>query len=237
LNGDRMKENVVIATIKSWNIKNAEKLRKDLKEKYNLWIFTRKEDLTYENLGEIKPIFVFFPHWSWKIPREVYENFTCVGFHMTDLPYGRGGSPLQNLILNKVYETKITAFRITEELDAGEVYLKVPFYVGVGSAEEIYMKASEIIFAKMIPYILEHRPCPTKQSGEIIVFKRRTPDQSDITKADIQNLDDMYDFIRMLDAEDYPKAFIRVGKMKILFSEVHRESEKLVGRFEIIEEE
>jgi methionyl-tRNA formyltransferase len=231
-----MKENVVIATIKSWNVRNAKKLKEDLQGKYDVWIITEKENLTYETLDKIKPTFVFFPHWSWKIPREIHENFNCVGFHMTDLPYGRGGSPLQNLILNKVYETVITAFRITEELDAGEIYMKVPFYIGVGSAEEIYMKASEIIFTKMIPYILENRPAPTKQSGEVVVFKRRTPNQSDIMKADIQSLDDIYDFIRMLDAEDYPKAFIQIGKMKILFSEVHRKNEKLVGRFEIIEE-
>jgi len=92
-----MEENVIIATIKSWNIKNAEKLGENLKERYNLLILTQKNDLTYENLNKIKPIFMFFPHWSWKIPREIYENFDCVGFHMTDLPYDRGGSPIQNL--------------------------------------------------------------------------------------------------------------------------------------------
>ncbi len=33
------------------------------------------------------------------MPREIFENWACVVFHMTDLPYGRGGSPLQNLIV------------------------------------------------------------------------------------------------------------------------------------------
>jgi methionyl-tRNA formyltransferase len=40
----------------------------------------------------------------------------------------------------------------------------------------------------------------------------------------------------MLDGEGYPKAFLKVAKFRIDFSEVHRKSNKLVGRFEIIDE-
>ena len=50
-------------------------------------------------LVQIEPRYVFFLHWSTRIPREIFEQHECVVFHMTDLPFGRGGSPLQNLIL------------------------------------------------------------------------------------------------------------------------------------------
>ena len=40
---------------------------------------------------------------------------------MTDLPYGRGGSPLQNLIVRGHKETKISAIKVVKELDAGPV--------------------------------------------------------------------------------------------------------------------
>ena len=43
---------------------------------------------------------------------------------MTDLPYGRGGSPLQNLILKGKKTTKITAFKMIDKIDAGPIYLK-----------------------------------------------------------------------------------------------------------------
>ena len=43
---------------------------------------------------------------------------------MTDLPYGRGGSPLQNLIINGHKETMMSALRCVQELDAGPIYLK-----------------------------------------------------------------------------------------------------------------
>ncbi len=37
--------------------------------------------------------------------------------HMTDVPYGRGGSPLQNLIARGHTSTKLTAMRMTAEVD------------------------------------------------------------------------------------------------------------------------
>lgn len=229
--------NIVIATIKSWNIENAKKLKEKLKGKFNVVLITNKENLTFKNLQKINPKYIFFPHWSWKIPKEIYENFECVVFHMTDLPFGRGGSPLQNLIQRKIYNTKISAIKVEEGLDAGKIYLKRDLYIGLGSAEEIFILASNIIFFDMIPFILENNPVPQNQEGKVVIFKRRRPEESNIQIANLKNLEDFYDFIRMLDAEGYPKAFIKVNKFKIFFSEVHRKFNKLVGRFEIVEDE
>ncbi len=69
---------------------------------------------------------------------------------MTDLPYGRGGSPLQNLILNKIYTTKISAIKVTKELDEGDIYLKEDFNISKGSAKRFYENASNLIFKKLI---------------------------------------------------------------------------------------
>ena len=43
-----------------------------------------------------------------------------------------------------------------------------------------------------------------------------------------------YDFIRMLDAPDYPKAFIDLHNFRIEFSDVLMKEEGLKGTFEII---
>lgn len=231
-----MLKKVVIATIKRWNIDNAFKLKSMLAGKYEIHVIKSKEELKIDIIRSIDPIYIFFPHWSWRIPKDIYENYECIGFHMTDLPFGRGGSPLQNLIERGVYNTKITAFRIEKDIDAGDVYLKRDLFIGLGSAEEIYMVASEIIFFDMIPYILENNPKPEGQKGKATVFRRRTPEQSDLLRSQVSNLQEVYDFIRMLDAEDYPKAFIKIGRLKIEFSEVHKKYNKIVGRFEITEE-
>jgi methionyl-tRNA formyltransferase len=232
----KQKRKIAIATIRRWNIENAFKFKNTYADKYETLIITDKNELKYENLKIFSPDYVFFPHWSWMIPENVFRNFKCVVFHMTDLPYGRGGSPLQNLILRKVYSTKISAVNVTDKLDAGEIYMKEDLSIEFGTAEEIFIKASEIIFFKMIPFIIESSPIPYKQEGEPVYFKRRKPEDSNISRANLNSLVDLYDFIRMLDAEDYPRAFLRIGKFKIIFSEVHRKYDKLTGRFEIVEE-
>ena len=81
--------NIIIATAKSWNIKNAQKFSQENKDKYSTTIITDKDELTLEYVRVINPEYILFPHWSWIIPKEIFKNFTCVVFHMTDLPFGR----------------------------------------------------------------------------------------------------------------------------------------------------
>ena len=156
---------------------------------------------------------LFFVHWSWKIPDEVLKKYICIGFHMTDLPYGRGGSPLQNLIMRGHKKTKISAFRITDEMDAGDIYLKRTLSLK-GTAEEIYKRAYEIIYG-MIPLVLKRNPRP--QKGKVTYFKRRTPRESRIKRG--MNI---YDFIRMLNADGYPKAFIESAGFRFEFTDYKR---------------
>lgn len=193
---------IAIATIKSWNISNYHIWAKQTEHK-NLLIQT-PDELSSKVLEKFEPDYIFFPHWSYKIPAEVYEKYECVVFHMTDLPFGRGGSPLQNLISRKLYETKISALRVVEAMDAGPIYLKRPLFL-YGSATEIYIRASQIIF-DMLDEIVELRLQPVAQTGEIVEFARRKPAESQILNS--KDLIELYDFIRMLDAESYPSAFL-----------------------------
>ena len=175
-------------------------------------------DLTAALLDELQPEFVFFAHWSTVIPTEIHTQHECVIFHMTDLPYGRGGSPLQNLIVRGHRETTLSAIRCVDEIDAGEIYLQRPLRLD-GSAREIFGRASEQI-AEMIGTILRERPVPRAQVGEIVRFARRTPEQSDIST--LAHLDAVYDHIRMLDADGYPHAFLDVGSMRLEFTDALR---------------
>ena len=204
----------IIATTKSWNISLANEMK--LSSNYGqIHVITQKEQLNIDLLNEVQPNYVFFPHWSWIIPDEIINNFRCVIFHMTDLPFGRGGSPLQNLIERGIEETKICAVKATGEIDAGDVYLRHPLSLH-GTAEEIFKRAANIIFYEMIPYILNENPIPVPQEGTVTLFKRRTPDMSELTPD--MSLEKCYDYIRMLDAEDYPKAFLRYGNFNLQFS-------------------
>jgi methionyl-tRNA formyltransferase len=170
-------------------------------------------ELTAANLKAIAPAYVFLPHWSTLIPASVYGEFECVVFHMTDLPFGRGGSPLQNLIVRGIYDTRISALRCDKELDAGPIFSQRPLSLH-GSAEEIFLRAGTLI-EEMIIEIVANKPTPRPQVGEPTLFRRRQPADSDI--AALASLERVHDHIRMLDAAGYPKAFLRIGRLRLEF--------------------
>jgi len=203
-------------------------LLKNLKG-YQIHLIEDKDSLSVDNLNKIKPKYVFFPHWSHIIPKEIYENFECVIFHMTDLPFGRGGSPLQNLITRKIYETQISALRCTKGLDEGPVYIKKPFSL-YGSAEEIYIRALRTIKDEIVE-ITSKSLKPQEQKGVPEIFERRKPNQSDISN--LENLEGIFDYIRMLDADGYPKAFIEKNKIKLEFSRASLKTDSIIADVKI----
>jgi methionyl-tRNA formyltransferase len=190
----------------------------------------RPEELTVEHLVAVDAELVFLTHWSWRIPPEIHERWECVIFHMTDVPYGRGGTPLQNLIVRGHRETRISALRCTEGLDAGPVYLKRPLSLQ-GSAQDIYEQANAVI-EDMIVELVTSRPAPVPQSGEPVVFPRRTVADGDLR--DIASVAQAYDHIRMLDAEGYPPAFLETDHLRLEFGRARLREGRIVADVTIV---
>jgi methionyl-tRNA formyltransferase len=207
----------VVATVKAWNL---DAYHRHVAAWPGAWtLIERPEDLTPERLAALEPRYVFLPHWSWIVPPEITTAFECVCFHMTDVPYGRGGSPLQNLIRRGHTDTVLTALRMTSELDAGPVYLKRPLSLA-GSAQEIFERAADLA-AVMIGEIAAAEPVPVPQQGDVVRFRRRRPGQS-LLPATV-DLDRIADHIRMLDADTYPRAFLDHGPLRLEFATARRE--------------
>jgi methionyl-tRNA formyltransferase len=192
----------IVAGRKSWHRRVFDEVLRQLAGEWHY--VGEREQLSLESVRELRPRYVFFLHWSWKVPTEILDEVECVCFHMTDVPYGRGGSPLQNLIVRGHRDTKLTALRMTSEFDAGPVYLKKDLSLE-GGAEEIYLRACTLS-ADMIKQIVQDEMQPLPQAGEPVNFRRREPEESRIAKLD--SLEQLHDFIRMLDAEGYPRAFL-----------------------------
>lgn len=217
----------IFASIKPWNLDAFLARRSALPGE---WLCVTHEcDLTESLIATVKPRYVFFPHWSAKVPAEILNAAECVCFHMTDVPFGRGGSPLQNLISCGHTETKLTALQMTSELDAGPVYAKVPLRLD-GSAREIFERASNATL-DLIANIVEREPTPVPQQGEVTVFKRRRP--ADSVLPAVGDLSVIYDHIRMLDAETYPSAFLDYGTLRLTFSDAKRDGTDVVARVRI----
>ena len=174
----------------------------------------QKNKLNLKYLNETKPKKIFFPHWSYMIPEKIFQKYECIIFHMTELPFGRGGSPLQNLIINGYSDTFITAIKCVKDLDAGPIYMKKPLSLD-GNADEIFRRAKKII-ENMIYLISKSDIHPYPQKGKATYFKRRKPEQSNIVN--LSNLKEIYNYIRMLDHDLYPRSFIQAKNFIVEFS-------------------
>jgi methionyl-tRNA formyltransferase len=213
-------KNCIIVSEKEWH-RNLVKELQEIFKNINWILIDGRNDFSFQNLQELDPIQIFIPHWSYIIPSEIYTNFECIVFHMTDLPYGRGGSPLQNLICRGKKETKISALRVEKGLDTGPIYLKKSLSL-MGTAQEIFLRAKFLV-KEMIIEIIDNQLTPVVQEGEIIEFKRRKPENSNLEG--IVETEKLYDHIRMLDCDGYPPAFIETEEFRFEFSRASLRSE------------
>ena len=183
-----------------------------------------KDELKAEAIGAFNPEWIFVPHWSFIIPAEVHQAYRTVIFHMTDLPYGRGGSPLQNLIVRGHSVTQLSALQCEAGLDTGPIFLKRELSLE-GTAEEILRRASDLMLP-MIRAIVDQDLMPGPQEGEPTAFKRRSPDQSPLD--DAPSIAQVFDHIRMLDAEGYPHVFVETELYRIEFTQAQLEGASAV---------
>ena len=218
----------IIVYNRPWCQKLPSALQKKTGEEF--FYINKKDHLTFNKVKTLNPKYIFFPHWSYIIPEQIYKNFICVIFHMTDLPYGRGGSPLQNLIVRGHKNTMISAIKCVKEVDGGPIYFKEPLSLE-GTAEEIYIRANTVI-EKMIINFIKYNYKPKPQIGKVVKFYRRKPEEGDLVNT--KSLNDVYDYIRMLDANGYPASFITFGDFKLEFSNAVLKKEELVAKVRFI---
>lgn len=194
------------------------------------WMYVSTPDeLDRALVDHPNPRYLFFLHWNWIVAERLCKAHECVCFHMTNVPYGRGGSPLQNLILQGQSATQVTALRMVREMDAGPVYGKRPMSLE-GRAEDIYLRAGRLCW-DMVGWMIQHQPTPAPQQGTPTFFKRRKSEQSVLPSAG--SLEQVYDFVRMLDAPTYPLAFVEHGAFRIEFSHATLHDGKLDARVQI----
>ena len=219
-------EKYIIASSKKWFLKY-----KNLFVLNNLEIYyiNSKEQLSLDNLENINPKYIFFPHWSWKIDSEIFTKYDCIVFHTAPLPFGRGGSPIQNLILRKFKKSPISALKVVEAIDSGPIYCQSEVSLD-GNLDEIFKRMTCSI-RKMILFICENNPKPFKQNGKPYIFKRLTYKDNELKKN--FSLNELYDRIRMVDAEEYEKSYIIFGNYKIEFKNAKKKGDELNAEIRI----
>lgn len=196
---------IVIANSQSWF-----QVSKKISELDSIVIAEVKDNDSLLSIVEaLQPDFIFAPHWNFLIPQNITERFDTVIFHTAPLPIGRGGSPIQNLILSGYSSAPVNALKATSDLDAGPIFAKQEISLE-GNLSQIFERLNSAVNS-LIFQILTNKLEPIEQVGDPTYFRRRSPEQSEI-KFQGQSLAEIYDHIRMLDGDGYPRAFIRSGE-------------------------
>ena len=181
-----------------------------LKSQFDCYYFN---DDSYQELLSLQPDWVFFFHWSERVPKEIYKNNKCAIIHTGNLPKGRGGTPIQNQILDGIIESKVNIITMEEELDSGKVYCSLPITLQ-GSITDIWLSISERAH-KLIKKCVQDNPDPKSQMGEVQIYRRNKNNELPLGSA--RDLIEIHKFIQMLDGKTYPKAFLRIGNFKLFF--------------------
>jgi methionyl-tRNA formyltransferase len=199
----------IIFTKKKWDLKNYKGLKN----------FIIMDKLNYQKIKQINPKIIFFIHWSKIIKNSLFENYLCIQFHCSALPKGRGGSPVQNQILQGIKKTKLTAFKMSKKIDSGPICMQENFLLN-GTAFEIF-KRLEKLSIKMIKKIVKKKKLVFRnQIGLPTYFKRRSKADSQIDFKKFNTLTKLYNFLRMLDGPGYPNAFFEKNNFIYNFSNI-----------------
>jgi methionyl-tRNA formyltransferase len=165
---------------------------------------------------------LFFIGWSEIVPDYIINEKICICLHPSPLPKYRGGSPIQNQIINGDYDSAITFFAMDSGLDTGDIIYQVPLDLS-GELSEIFSKIVNLsypVIAKIIFDFNTNKDIPrTPQNHELATLcKRRTKMMSEIQIQDFSNhtATQLYDKIRSLQ-DPYPNAFVRCKDDTILF--------------------
>jgi methionyl-tRNA formyltransferase len=216
----------IIASSKDWFTRHP---KSDEFKDLNVFNIDKKEELNLDFIESINPRYIFFPHWSWKVPPEIYERFECVAFHTAPLPYGRGGSPIQNLIIHGITTSPVCALRMTDVLDGGGIYNSLEVSLD-GTVEEIFSRIADCV-QKLILFICKNNPLPIEQTGKVVMFNRLSIADNELLGS--YTINEIYDRVRMVDGLDYPRAYIHLGKHRLEFSEAKFYNNDLIMKVKI----
>ena len=174
-----------------------------------------------ELIRDFKPDLVLFYGWSWKIEKEIINDYICLMLHPSELPKYRGGSPIQNQIIDGITVTKASIFKMVDEIDAGDIVAQSDLSLD-GYVDEILDRLTKIGIEET-RILLKHGITTKPQKHEFATYRTRlTPKESEITVDELINEkgEYLYNKIRMLTGP-YPRAYFKTrdGK-KILFDKV-----------------
>jgi methionyl-tRNA formyltransferase len=147
--------------------------------------------------------------------------------HTGNLPEDRGGSPIQNQILKGVNFTKVSAIQMQNPLDSGAIYCSKKVSLQ-GSLNDIMMMLTKACVDLIIKCVTKN-PTAVNQKG-VPTYNKRKYDNSIKFNCSIEEI---YDQIRMLDGDDYPKTHIDFEGFRFEFTRASLSGESILSDVKI----
>ena len=202
---DRVK--VLYCGYRDWSIRIYEKLEKDLQ---NIEFSLNKNNILEPGKVDI----ILFIGWSWIVPSNIVNENLCICAHPSPLPKYRGGSPLQNQIINGEVESAVSLFIMNEQLDGGPIVSQTKFSL-LGDLCEVIEDMQNTVYISLLKFLEEFSRTrkvvsyPQDNSNKSY-YRRRTEEMSEITLLDIEHSTavQLHNKIRALQ-DPYPNAFIQ----------------------------
>ena len=189
---------------------------KDQISEHEFMIISSEAEFEKIRVSKINPDLILFYGWSSIVSEKLINEYKCIMLHPSKLPKYRGGSPIQNQIINGVTSSAVTLFLMDKDMDSGPI-LKQQFLSLKGTLTEIFSNISLIGF-ELTKHMLEEGLHPKQQDhSSATYFKRRKPEDSEITLQELSGkpYSYLYNKIRML-SDPYPTPYIvTVDKKKL----------------------
>ena len=132
---------ILCCTYRDWANKIYHSLEQKLTDKTFIKINSMEFD--YGHIETIKPDLILWYGWSKIIPKALLKKYYSVMLHPSPLPLYRGGSPIQNQIINGEEVSAVTLFKMDEGIDTGDIISQVPLSLK-GDLQEIFARIVQL---------------------------------------------------------------------------------------------
>lgn len=206
-----MKITILVDDDKSWFVPYAKDLKEQLKSRG--WDAELIHSLEAAEGGDI----CFLLSCTGIVKREFLEKYLHnIVVHASDLPKGKGFTPMKRQILEGRNDIVLTLFEAVESVDAGGYYIKETIHFnGTELLGELHrVMAEKVNYMCMLFAADPDKYAIVEQQGEESFYPRfsREDDRIDIYKS----IDEQFNHFRIADNERYPLWFERKGKKYIL---------------------
>ncbi len=200
----------------SWANKFKMIIKKELKNfSKNIKILNHHNKL--KNNYDVNIIFSYFK----KIPKKYLKKSKLnLVPHESDLPFGKGMSPLTWQILKNRREVVFSLIEASSKIDNGKIYhkkkIKIPRHLLFEDIKSIQLRQNILLIKKVLNFLKKKQKIPPKKPsmGKSSFFRKRTPKDSELNIN--LSIKDQFNLLRVCDNENYPPFFKIYGRKYIL---------------------